>query len=147
MSAGKAKPALTYTVTGMVNNETAASAISAPPSVTSPSAVMSIAGSYPIVVTGGTASANYTIANRTGGTLTVTPGNVVAPDTSLSALSLSAGNLSPAGAGSPSAQNGPGSPSLRTSNGDFNEIWRTPSALSGRRTGGLPCRSEASSDQ
>ena len=69
---GAAMPELTYTVTGMVNGESAATAIAATPSL-SCTADMNTAGTYTITITGGTATANYTITNRVNGILTVNP--------------------------------------------------------------------------
>jgi hypothetical protein len=70
--AGAPMPALTYTITGFVNGETA-SVVSGEPSITTTAATDSPAGDYPITVTLGTLSAanyNFTFVN---GTFTITP--------------------------------------------------------------------------
>ncbi len=70
MTAGQAVPALTYTVTGFVNGETAA-VLSGAPILTTSANSSSEPGSYPIEIAQGTlAAANYTLS-FVGGTLTV----------------------------------------------------------------------------
>jgi len=72
MKAGSAVPALTYAVTGYVNGDTAATATSGLPALTTTARSTSPAGSYPIVVAPVTMkSTNYglTLVN---GTLTIT---------------------------------------------------------------------------
>ena len=65
---GQANPALTFSVDGLVNGDTRATALTADPSLDTALA-SSGAGSYPITLTGGT-SANYTLT-RVNGTLTI----------------------------------------------------------------------------
>jgi len=72
MQAGSTVPALTYTVNGLVNGDTAASATSGTPSLATTAVPTSAAGSYPIsIVQGNMAAGNYTL-NFVKGTLTVT---------------------------------------------------------------------------
>lgn len=71
MRRGSAVPALTYTVSGLVNGDKAASATSGTPSLTITAVSTSPAGSYPIdIAQGNMAAANYTL-NVVKGTLTV----------------------------------------------------------------------------
>ena len=72
MQAGGTVPALTYTVSGLVNGDTAALATSGTPSLTTTGVSTSPAGSYPInIAQGNMAAGNYTL-NFVKGTLTVT---------------------------------------------------------------------------
>jgi hypothetical protein len=72
MKAGGTVPALTYTVSGLVNGDTASSAASGTPSLTTPATAASQAGIYPISATRGSlAAANYSVS-YVAGTLTVT---------------------------------------------------------------------------
>ncbi|MBN8577717.1 MAG: gliding motility-associated C-terminal domain-containing protein [Cytophagales bacterium] len=66
---GAANPALTIAYTGFANGETS-SVIDVPPSASTAASVTSAAGSYPIVVTGGSDN-NYAF-NFVNGTLTIT---------------------------------------------------------------------------
>ena len=69
---GAALPALTYTLTGLVNGETAAAASKGAPSLTTTATAASKVGSYPIAVAAGTfTAANYNLKTA-GGTLEVT---------------------------------------------------------------------------
>ncbi len=71
---GQANPALTATLTGFVNGDTAATAVTGAAALTTPATVASGVGSYAITAAKGTLSAaNYTFATFTGGTLAVTP--------------------------------------------------------------------------
>jgi sugar lactone lactonase YvrE len=71
MQAGSAVPALTYTVSGMVNGDSATSATKGTPGLTTTALSNSSAGSYPINITqGGMTAGNYTL-NFVAGTLTV----------------------------------------------------------------------------
>ena len=71
MQVGSTVPALTYTVSGLVNGDTAASATSGTPSLTTTALSTSPAGSYPIsIVQGNMAASNYML-NFVKGTLTV----------------------------------------------------------------------------
>lgn len=75
MASGSAVPSLTYTITGFVNGDTAATATAGTPTETTTATSSSPAGTYPITIAQGTlAAANYTF-NFTNGTLTVTPGS------------------------------------------------------------------------
>ena len=67
---GAALPLLTFTATGFVNGDTAAT-LTTPPTLTTTASAASAVGTYPISLSGGT-SPNYT-ANYLNGTLTVTP--------------------------------------------------------------------------
>ncbi len=67
----QAIPALTYTITGFVNNDTAATAISGTPALATTATANSGPGSYPITAGIGTlAAANYTF-HLVNGTLTI----------------------------------------------------------------------------
>ena len=71
MQAGSPLPALTYTVSGLMNGDMAASATSGTPSLTTSAVAASPAGSYPINITRGSmAAANY-VLNFVAGTLTI----------------------------------------------------------------------------
>jgi beta-glucanase (GH16 family) len=68
---GAANPALSAAITGFVNGDTAASAVSGSPSLATTATAKSAVGTYPITVSAGTlAAANYTFAFAVG-TLTV----------------------------------------------------------------------------
>lgn len=72
MHAGSPVPALTYTMSGLVNGDTTVSAASGTPSLTTTAVSTSPVGSYPISITHGNMTAsNYTL-NFVKGTLTVT---------------------------------------------------------------------------
>ncbi|HEY1006177.1 MAG TPA: MBG domain-containing protein, partial [Sphingobacteriaceae bacterium] len=62
-----ANPALTYSYAGLVNGDNEADAVFAAPLVTTTATVASPAGIYPIVVSGGTFSANYLVSYLDGG--------------------------------------------------------------------------------
>src|SRR4029079_9260670 len=66
---GDANPALTFSVTGLVNGDTRATALTANPTLDTTAVKASNAGTYPITLTGGT-SDNYTLT-RVDGTLSV----------------------------------------------------------------------------
>ena len=66
---GEDNPSLTFSVVGLVNGDTKASALTADPTLDTAAVKSSNAGSYPITLTGGT-SANYTLT-RSNATLTV----------------------------------------------------------------------------
>ena len=69
---GTANPAFTSTITGFVNGDTQASAVTGAPSLTTPATTASPAGPYPITAAAGTlAAANYSFT-FVNGTLTVT---------------------------------------------------------------------------
>ena len=71
MQTGSTVPALTYAVSGLVNGDTAASAASGTPSLTTTAVSTSPAGSYPInIAHGNMVSSNYTLS-FVKGTLTV----------------------------------------------------------------------------
>ncbi|MDE3204210.1 MAG: hypothetical protein KGQ66_08290, partial [Acidobacteriota bacterium] len=71
---GSPVPALTATVTGFVNGDTAASAVTGAPVCTTAATSTSPTGTYPITCTTGTLGAtNYTFGMFVAGTLTVTP--------------------------------------------------------------------------
>jgi hypothetical protein len=60
---GAANPALTYTITGFVNNDSQASAVTGTPAESTTATTTSSVGSYPITITQGTlAAANYTFS-------------------------------------------------------------------------------------
>lgn len=68
---GQANPALTYTITGFVNGQTAATATTGTPSITTTATASSSQGTYTITAAQGTlTAANYTIA-FVNGTLTI----------------------------------------------------------------------------
>jgi hypothetical protein len=70
---GAAVPALTYSLTGFVNGDTAA-VVSGSPTLGTTATQASNVGSYPITVAVGTLSAaNYNVTNLVNGSLTVTP--------------------------------------------------------------------------
>ena len=66
---GQDNPALTFSVVGLTNGDTKATALTADPTLDTAAVKASNAGSYAITITGGT-SAKYTLT-RTIGTLTV----------------------------------------------------------------------------
>ncbi|WP_419821393.1 S-layer homology domain-containing protein [Anoxybacterium hadale] len=68
---GGSLPELTYTVGNLAPGETKADALSTQPVLACPTFDGNTVGSYPITLTGGTATGNYTITTRTNGTLTV----------------------------------------------------------------------------
>ncbi|WP_250228793.1 S-layer homology domain-containing protein [Anaeropeptidivorans aminofermentans] len=68
---GGSLPELTYTVGNLAPGETKADALSTQPVLACPTFDGNTVGSYPITLTGGTATDNYTITTRTNGTLTV----------------------------------------------------------------------------
>ncbi len=85
---GQANPALTYTITGFVYSDTAASAVSGAPTETTMADVTSPVGTYPVTVGQGTlAAANYTFVFVAGSitvippdfTITVSPTSVSIP--------------------------------------------------------------------
>ena len=61
---------MTYTVSGLVNGDSQATALPTNPTLATTATPASAKGTYPITVSGGTPSANYTLA-RQDGTLTV----------------------------------------------------------------------------
>ncbi|HEY0644796.1 MAG TPA: MBG domain-containing protein, partial [Nocardioides sp.] len=67
---GADNPALTYTVSGLVNGDSQATALPTGPALGTTATPSSPVGTYPIALTGGTPSNNYTLA-RHDGTLTV----------------------------------------------------------------------------
>ncbi|MDR2590312.1 MAG: S8 family serine peptidase [Oscillospiraceae bacterium] len=66
-----ARPALTFTVAGLVGGQSVAAALTSNPTLNT-NAYMNMFGNYTITISGGAANANYTITNRINGTLTVT---------------------------------------------------------------------------
>jgi hypothetical protein len=72
MTYGGALPALTYTVSGLVNGDTTVSAASGTPSLTTTAVSTSPVGSYPISITHGNMTASNYMLNFVKGTLTVT---------------------------------------------------------------------------
>jgi DNA-binding beta-propeller fold protein YncE len=79
---GTANPALTYTITGFVNGDTAATSITGAPAISTGATAASSAGNYSIAAAiGSLASANYTfkfapgVLTVTKAPLTVTPNN------------------------------------------------------------------------
>ncbi|HEY4356624.1 MAG TPA: Ig-like domain repeat protein [Acidobacteriaceae bacterium] len=83
---GSANPAFAYTITGFVNSDTQASAVTGAPNETTAATTNSPQGTYPITITQGTlAAANYTFT-FVNGTLTVTPAK---PTITLAASSTS----------------------------------------------------------
>ncbi len=76
---GAALPAYSYTVTGFVNGDTQASALTGAPSISGSAANSNTAGTYPISITTGTlAAANYNFT-FTGGYLRIVPAVQAAP--------------------------------------------------------------------
>jgi hypothetical protein len=71
MQAGSTVPALTYTVSGLVNGDTAALATSGAPSLTTTAVSTSSAGSYPVNIAHGTMAAGNYALNFINGTLKV----------------------------------------------------------------------------
>jgi hypothetical protein len=72
MTAGATLPALTYTLTGLVNGDTQTSAATGAPALTTTATSASAAGNYPIAAGAGKmTSTNYELT-FTNGTLTVT---------------------------------------------------------------------------
>ncbi len=66
-------PPLTYTLSGFVNSDTAATAVTGTPNLATSATSTSPAGVYPISITLGSLKArNYSIV-KTSGTLTITP--------------------------------------------------------------------------
>lgn len=79
---GQQNPTLTYTITGFVNSETAATATTGTPSITTVATAASSQGTYPIVAAQGTlAAANYNLT-FVNGTLTI---NKASPTITVSA--------------------------------------------------------------
>lgn len=75
-SYGSANPSFTYTITGFVNGDTAATAVTGTPALTSTAVAGSPVGAYPIQAALGTlAAANYTF-NFVNSTLTVNKANL-----------------------------------------------------------------------
>ncbi len=71
---GAAMPALTYTITGFVNGDTPASAVTGAPALSTTATTRSGVGSYRISISAGTlAAANYNFTTFVPGMLTVTP--------------------------------------------------------------------------
>ncbi len=71
---GQGNPAFSYTVSGtLVNGDTYATAVTGVPVYSTPATVTSPVGTYPISITGGLSSANYSLA-FVNGTLTVNKG-------------------------------------------------------------------------
>ncbi len=68
---GGSLPELAYTVGNLASGKTKADALNAEPVLACPTFDGNVVGSYPITLTGGTATDNYTITTRTDGTLTV----------------------------------------------------------------------------
>lgn len=69
---GQPLPAFSATLSGFINGDSAASAVTGSPSLTSNPAALTATGNYPIVATQGTlAAANYTFTSFINGTLTV----------------------------------------------------------------------------
>ena len=68
---GSSLPDLTYTISNLASGETGANALSGEPALFCPTFDSNTLGSYDIILTGGTATDNYTITARTNGTLTV----------------------------------------------------------------------------
>lgn len=68
---GSGLPTLTYSVGNLAPGETSADAVSDEPALACPIFDGNTLGSYDIILTGGAATDNYTIASRTNGTLTV----------------------------------------------------------------------------
>ena len=69
---GAANPAFTATISGFVNGDTSATAVSGAPAFTTTATTASVAGTYPITPALGTlASTNYSFASFVAGTLTV----------------------------------------------------------------------------
>ncbi|MCL2662837.1 MAG: hypothetical protein FWE83_05830, partial [Oscillospiraceae bacterium] len=64
-------PELTFTITNLATGHGVADALSVMPVLEPPEFDNRIAGTYPIVLTGGTATANYNIVDRVNGVLTV----------------------------------------------------------------------------
>jgi hypothetical protein len=84
---GAANPAFSYSISGFVNEETQATAVTGAPLETTTATDTSSTGNYPIVVSSGTLSAaNYTFS-FTGGTLTITRADVI--------VTLTSSNLNP----------------------------------------------------
>lgn len=68
---GSTLPELTYTVGNLAPGKMKADALNTEPMLACPAFDGNAVGSYPITLTGGTATDNYTIATRTDGALTV----------------------------------------------------------------------------
>ena len=64
-------PELTYTVTNLAPGQSSTDALSAEPTLESPDFDSTVLGSYPILITGGTATSNYIITARTNGVINV----------------------------------------------------------------------------
>jgi hypothetical protein len=63
---GDANPALTYRVSGLANGDTETAALPTKPTLATAATASSAKGTYPITVTGGAPSANYTLARQDG---------------------------------------------------------------------------------
>lgn len=71
---GATNPVLTVTITGFVNGDTRASAVTGSPAISTTAVTNSVVGTYPITVAQGSlAAVNYSFISFTDGTLTVTP--------------------------------------------------------------------------
>ena len=85
ITVNSALPAFTFTITGLFAPDTWQTVSAANPNVASPTANAGTAGSYPIVISGGSlndaAGANYYLNQYTNGTLTVSGGDTTGPGT------------------------------------------------------------------
>jgi hypothetical protein len=91
ISSGGAIPSLTYTITGFVNGETAATAITGAPACSTTATSSSPLGSYPITCTAGTLSATNYSFSFVAGSLAVGGGPrvVTLPMTNVNATTVS----------------------------------------------------------
>ena len=100
---GQGNPAFSYTVSGtLVNGDTYATAVTGVPVYSTTATVTSPVGTYPVSITGGLSSANYSVA-FVNGTLTVSKGTptvtvVSSPNPSIYGTSVALTAAVPAGA-------------------------------------------------
>jgi hypothetical protein len=81
---GAANPALTYTLKGLVNGDTAAKAVTGAPALTTTATTGSAVGSYPISIVAGTMAAKNYALQFNGATLAVTAAKLTVTANSLS---------------------------------------------------------------
>ncbi|MGI1660063.1 MAG: S-layer homology domain-containing protein [Desulfitobacterium sp.] len=89
---GGGLPTLTYTTSNLAPGETITDALNVAPTLDCPTFNGNTLGNYPITLSGGTATDNYTITTRTGGRLTV------AEQTYIATFNLNGGSRTGGGA-------------------------------------------------
>ncbi|MET4580251.1 MBG domain-containing protein [Ottowia thiooxydans] len=74
---GAADPAFSATYEGLVAGDTAATALTTPPTLGTSATITSPVGTYAITASGAVSNANYSLGTPVGGVLTVTPATLV----------------------------------------------------------------------